>query len=173
MNGLEDCVLTKKIVVTKSGLGNRAKWTVHNSGALNDEGKEGSFMSDELSNDRRYTEKEIQAILKRASELQATRAENPSAADGTTLAQLQQPAAEIGIDADLIAQAAQSLNPGEDAGSSSLLAGGPWKVDFDQIVPGEVTEENWAFVVDEMRAATGRVGSARNGASKPTNSSTA
>jgi len=116
-------------------------------------------MSKEPTDDRRYTEKEIQVILKCAGELQAARTENaPGMLGGTTLAQLQQAAAEIGIDADLIAHAAQNLPLSQTEGQASGLLGGPWKVDSDQLVPGVVTEETWPFVVDDMRAATGRVG---------------
>jgi len=116
-------------------------------------------MSNEPSDDRQFTDKEIQAILKRAGELQAARSEHGSGTlGGTTLAQLQQAAAEIGIDAELIAQAAQDLTVGKTSGQSSHLLGGPWRVDVDQWVPGAVTEETWSLLVDEIRAVTGRVG---------------
>jgi len=116
-------------------------------------------MPNEPSDDQRFTEKEIQVILKRAGELQAARTDSGAGMAGsTTLAQLQQAAAEIGIDAELIAQAAQDLTVGKTSGQSSHLLGGPWNVDVDQWVQGTVTEETWALLVDDIRAVTGRVG---------------
>ena len=115
-------------------------------------------MTRDPSADRQYTEKEIRAILERAGKLQEARTPAGIGSAGTTLAQLQQAASELGLDPDLIAQAAREVETEETATKGSWLLGGPWKVDYDQILPGTVTEENWPFLLDEMRAATGRVG---------------
>jgi hypothetical protein len=110
------------------------------------------------SADRPYTEKEIRAILQRAGKLQEARTSGGISSGGTTLVQLQQAASELGLDPELIAQAAREVETEDTATKSSWLLGGPWKVDYDQILPGTVTEENWPFIVDELRAASGRVG---------------
>ena len=115
-------------------------------------------MTRDPSSDRQYTEQEIRAILQRAGKLQEARTPGGIGSGGTTLAQLQQAASELGLDPDLIAQAAREVETEETATKGSWLLGGPWKVDYDQILPGTVTEESWPYILDEMRAATGRVG---------------
>lgn len=115
-------------------------------------------MTRDPSADRQYTEKEIRAILQRAGKLQEARTPGGIGSGGTTLTQLQQAASELGLDPDLIAQAAREVETEETATKGSWLLGGPWNVDYDQILPGTVTEENWPFLLDELRAATGRVG---------------
>ncbi len=115
-------------------------------------------MARDPSSDRQYTEKEIGAILQRAGKLQEARTPGGIDSSGTTLAQLQQSASELGLDPELIAQAAREFETEETNSKGSWLFGGPCKVDYDQILPGTVTDENWLFLVDEMRAASGRVG---------------
>ena len=115
-------------------------------------------MAMDPSADRQYTEKEIGAILERAGKLQEARTPGGIGSGGTTLAQLQQAASELGLDPDLIAQASREIETEETASKGSWLMGGPWRVDYDQILPGAVTEENWPMLLDELRAATGRVG---------------
>lgn len=115
-------------------------------------------MTKDPSADRQYTEKEIRAILQRAGKLQEARTPGGIGSAGTSLAQLQQAASELGLDPDLIAQAATEVETEATATKGPWLLGGPWRVDYDQILPGTVTEENWPFLLDELRAATGRVG---------------
>jgi hypothetical protein len=109
---------------------------------------------------RQYTDKEVRAILQRTVALQATGdPANPAqSADGTTLDQLQQAAAELGLDPALVARAAAEVVADPDPGRGSWLLGGPWSVDSDYIVEGMVTEDDWPLLLEEMRAATGRVG---------------
>ncbi len=115
-------------------------------------------MTRDPSTDRQYTAKEIRAILERAGKLQEARTPAGIGSAGTTLAQLQQAASELALDPDLIAQAARDVETEATATKGSWLLGGPWKVDYDQILPGTVTEANWPCLLDEVRAATGRVG---------------
>ena len=106
---------------------------------------------------RRYTEKEVREILSRVAKLHGERASG-DADHGSTLQQLEQAAAELGLDSSLVRQAALDIDTDTGAGSSSLLLGGPWNVDSDRIVPGRVTVENWSGIVEDIRSATGRIG---------------
>jgi hypothetical protein len=107
--------------------------------------------------DRQYTEKEIRAILQRAGKIQDAITSGENGFEGTTLAQLQQAASELALDPEVIAQAAREVEIEATVAKSTGLKGRPWKVDFDQIVPGAVTEDTWPYIVDEIRAVTGRV----------------
>ncbi|MCW3098259.1 MAG: hypothetical protein JWL77_3877 [Chthonomonadaceae bacterium] len=110
---------------------------------------------------RHYTDREVGAILKRAVEIQAGHSDGGlalDALDGTTLDQLQQAAVELGLDPALIAQAAAEVRDVGGVGRVTRLFGGPWSIDSDHIIEGMVTEEDWAALVEEIRASTGRVG---------------
>src|SRR5260221_4435167 len=111
--------------------------------------------------EQQYTEQEVSAIIRRAGELQPARTpgkgDSPALA-GTTLTQLQQAAAELGIDPDLIRQAAGDVAAEDSSDPYSRLLGGPWAVDSDSFVRGSVTEDNWPELIDGIRASTGRVG---------------
>lgn len=116
----------------------------------------------ERGEDRRYTEREVRAILQRAVELHAAFVSGEEAcgaeATGATLAQLQLAAGEIGIEPRLIEQAAAELDAEPRAGYVARLVGGPWFVESDRLVSGTIGEEGWPLLLDDMRAATGRVG---------------
>ena len=112
-------------------------------------------MPERQSDEPRYTEKEVSAILKRAAELQG---EGVLATGGTSLAQLQQVAAEIGIDPVRVQQAAAELNTKGQTGPGAAWLGGPWGVDYDKLLPGVIDADSWPGVVEDLRAETGRVG---------------
>jgi len=112
-------------------------------------------MSEHESDGIRYTEKEVRAILKRAAELPG---EGALATGGTSLAQLQQAAAEIGIDPVRVQQAAAELNTKRQTGPGAAWLGGPWGVDYDKLLPGVIDEDSWPGLVEDLRSETGRVG---------------
>ena len=113
-------------------------------------------MSESKTNEPRYTEKEVGAILKRAAELQAGA---PPRGGETSLSQLQQAASEIGIDPENLRRAAAEIESGSLHGPGATWLGGPWGVDYDRVLPGVVDDDSWPTIVEDMRAATGRVGS--------------
>jgi hypothetical protein len=113
------------------------------------------MMPESHNDESRYTEKEVSAILKRAAELQG---EGVLATGGTSLAQLQQAAAEIGIDPVKVQQAAAELNTKGQTGPGAAWLGGPWGVDYDKLLPGVIDEDSWPGVVEDLRGETGRVG---------------
>ena len=72
-------------------------------------------MHEDERSSRRYSEKEIGLILRRATEFQRS---EPSAADptGLTLAELQEVASEVGIDPAYLRRAAAELETGSGSG---------------------------------------------------------
>lgn len=96
-------------------------------------------MTDSEHTPRRYTEKEVGIILRRATEMQTS---EPSAANpsGFSLADLEEIADEAGIDVRFLRQAAAEL---ETVGPSTLgvrLAGAPVTIRLERTVPGELPE---------------------------------
>ena len=97
-------------------------------------------------------------MLKRAAELQG-----PTDTSGLTLAELEQIAAEVGIDPAFVKTAATELEEGRpDTGFH--FWGGPLSVDLERIVEGRVSEAKWEEAVAEIRRVfetageTGKVG---------------
>jgi hypothetical protein len=109
---------------------------------------------------RKFTEKEAGAILRRATELQAEEASAP-VGDGTSLAQLQQAAAELGIKSELIARAAADIASGKKSPSASSFWGSPRKIEVERMVGYPITEESWPVILEQMRSVSGRVGDSR------------
>ena len=95
---------------------------------------------------RRYSEAEVAAIFQRAAE-----ADPPgSASRGLTLAELQDIGMEVGIPADAIALAAQSVEQGEPQTSRKYL-GLPIGVSHSVQLGRRLTDEEWERVVVDLR----------------------
>ena len=94
-------------------------------------------MPDLPTSPRRYDEKEVSHLFERASELQRAlpSAQNPT---GLTLAEIQEIAAEAGLDAGLIRQAASELEVGGTSGWGAKLLAAPLNVSLEQTLPFEV-----------------------------------
>ena len=108
-----------------------------------------------MSKKRLYSDTEISAVLKRAAELH--RDQGPTDTSGLTLAELEQIAAEVGIDPAFVKTAATELEEGRtDTGFH--LWGGPLSVDLERIVEGEVSEAKWEEIVMEIRLIFGAAG---------------
>ncbi len=112
-----------------------------------------------MSNDRLYTEKEISKILKRAGEIQASEREKVTM--GLSLEELQQLAEEVGLEPDIIANVAETIDiepENEDVGFlSSLMM--PTKIDLEHVIQGEISEDEWPEVVAMMERHSGKAGS--------------
>ncbi len=119
-----------------------------------------SQASDERLPARRYGDKEVARILKRATELQ--RAE-PSAADpeGLTLAELSEIATEAGIDAGLLQRAATEVDM-RPSGSSlvEMLAGAPISVCVERTVSTEFGPDRFDAIIPLIQQATDGKGTA-------------
>ena len=116
-------------------------------------------MNDQLPGPRRYTEKEVGFILQRATEMQ--RAE-PTALDpaGLTLVELEEIAAEAGIDPGMLRQAANELHVHRPPTLGSRLAGAPVSVDIERVIEGELPWERLEELVPTIQAGTAGQGTA-------------
>src|SRR3989442_10487183 len=110
---------------------------------------------------RRYSGGEVQEIVKRASELEATTA---TAGGAMTLGGVEALAAEVGIASRVVRAAAESLVP---AGTLTPAAGpprpnrwvgGPTTLLFERVVEGEVPDSEWLGLVDEIRRVMNNAG---------------
>lgn len=113
-------------------------------------------MADEHAPRRLLSEKEVSRVLKRATELQE--AEGLAETTGLSVEELQQIAAEVGIDPRHLAVALAELEQGGDKRFHWL--GASPSVDLERVVEGEVSEEQWEAMVVEIRQAFDLVGGA-------------
>ena len=110
---------------------------------------------------RRYSEGEVQEIVKRAAEREAT---TPTESGAMTIGGVEALAAEVGIAPEIVRSAAQSLarpTPGNTAvGSPGVqrLIGGPTRLLFERVVPVEVPDEEFPTMVEEIRRILQNVG---------------
>ncbi|MEN8145392.1 MAG: hypothetical protein ABFS14_10630 [Gemmatimonadota bacterium] len=110
-------------------------------------------MSDTDRTSRRYTDKEIGLILRRASSLQRAEPSGPDPS-GFTLAELEDVALEAGIDTRLLRQAAAELDAGETGTLGQRLAGGPTTIRFERTVAGEIPKEKLGDLIAIIERAT-------------------
>ena len=110
-------------------------------------------MSDIQRGSRRYSEKEVGLILRRATELQRAEphAEDPT---GLTLAELQEVAGEVGIDPRYLRRAAAELEGEGSPDVWSKLAGAPVSFVLERTVPGEFPESRFEELVPLMQVGT-------------------
>ncbi|MBT8338049.1 MAG: hypothetical protein KJO11_15780 [Gemmatimonadetes bacterium] len=118
-------------------------------------------MNDLPTRPRRYDEKEVSRLLERASELQRSR---PTAPDptGLTLAELQEIAAEAGLDPEHLQRAAVELDRPEVAGGGvgASLAGAPTRVLLERTLPVEVSPAVFDQLVPIIQIAADAPGQA-------------
>lgn len=101
-----------------------------------------------MSNKRLYNDKEISAVLKRAAELQ--RDQGPDQTSGLSLEELEQIAADVGIDPAFVKTAAREIDQ-EHTQEAYRALGAPTFVDLERIVDGGMSEERWGEIVAEIR----------------------
>ena len=112
---------------------------------------------------RRYSDEEIQEIMRRAAELDATQ---PTMSGALTIGGVQSAAAEAGIPADLVRRAAAELGrPRQPPSMSppakgfwSKVIGGPTRLLIERVVPGEVPDSEFPTMIEEVRAGMGSTG---------------
>jgi hypothetical protein len=116
-------------------------------------------MSESRDGERIYSDKEASELLRRAAELQDSVAEGGMPRTGLTRAQVEQIAAEVGIEARFVREAmAEASAQRPNAASESRLFGGPLALESTRIVPGEATEAQWEAIVREVRRIIGDSG---------------
>jgi hypothetical protein len=110
---------------------------------------------------RRYSGGEVDQIVKRASELEATA---PTQSGAMTIGGVEALAAEVGIKPDLVRQAAQEVRqrstpqaPAEHLTPNQWI-GGPTRIYFERVVDVEVPEAEFPTMVEEIRRLVRNVG---------------
>lgn len=118
-------------------------------------------MTDLPAGPRRYNENEVSRLLKRATELQKSRATSPDPS-GLTLAELEEVALEAGIDPGLLRRAAEELDTdtGPLEGWGPKLAGAPTRVLLERTLPFEAPESVFAQLVPTIQIAADSPGQA-------------
>lgn len=115
---------------------------------------------------RRYRPDEIDEIVKRASELEAS---NPTGTGAMTIGGVEAIARDVGISPTVVRSAAASLTrhatPREVAPVPAAMPtplhrfiGGPTRLRFDRVVDGELAESDYLVLVDEIRRTMQNVG---------------
>ncbi len=107
------------------------------------------------SEDRTFSEEEVDEILRKAVEGDAPIA--PSGSDGMSLTELKDIGVEVGIDPQRIEDAAHSLTRPPEIQSNALV-GGPTALDYEVRVPGEIPANRVGEVVALIRRITGKPG---------------
>jgi serine/threonine protein kinase len=111
---------------------------------------------------RKYRRDEIEAIMNRAAEIEAT---NPTMSGAMTMGGMEQIARDVGIEPRHLRSALASLSPRRPTREAALeqpkrniLIGGPTRLLFERIVEGELHEGDYSLLVDEIRGVLKEVG---------------
>ena len=111
---------------------------------------------------RKYRPDEIDAIVKRASELEVS---NPTTSGSMTIGGVEAIAREVGIAPELVRKAERSLaqrtysrEHAMEAPKRNVLIGGPTRILFERLVDGELDERDYSEMVDEIRRLMKEVG---------------
>ncbi len=114
-------------------------------------------MTHDREHRRRYGDKEVGLILKRAADLQREEPASEVEGAGLSLAELEEIAAEVGIDSRHIGRAATELDAvASHSGSTSRLAGAPLSIELERTIAGELSEDGLEHLIPEIqRAADG------------------
>jgi hypothetical protein len=109
-----------------------------------------------MSDQKTYSQKEISKILSKASEIQ-TQKDLYGDKEGLTEAELIQVAQEVGIDPDSLQLALELGDLSENDNSYSWISASP-NFQKTTLVDGEVSDENWEAIIQEIRRVTGGIG---------------
>lgn len=107
---------------------------------------------------RRYSDKEVRRLLQEAAELQEEEAGHLRGGEGAgmTLLELQEAAAEAGIDPRYLQRAAARIDQGGKPGLAAAFAGTPLTITVERAVRGELQDEDFErAVMDIQRAFSG------------------
>lgn len=109
---------------------------------------------------RRYDDDAVRGLLELATKIQeeeAGRGRGPDG-EGLTLAQIQEAAAEAGIDPEYVQRAAARMDCFESPEPGLRWAGTPLTIRTERIIPGEITHEDFWQVPAEMDAQYNSLG---------------
>ena len=108
---------------------------------------------------RRYNEKEVADIIKRASELQQLESTAESTT-GMSLTELEQVAREAGLDPALVRRAATDLDTRVTDRKPSPFIGAPTNLVLERTIDGEMPVDEYETLVLEIQRELGGVGQA-------------
>ena len=100
--------------------------------------------------DRRYSEEEVAKIFERAAEAQQSGRRQLASGDGMTLAELQEIGREVGIPAELVAQAASRLDQ-VPASPAPRILGIPVGVGQTVEIGRKLSDAEWEQLVVDLR----------------------
>lgn len=107
---------------------------------------------------RSYNEKELRALIQRATEL------HEEASGGSerslSLEEIEHIASELGLPPEYMRTAALELENRDNSDNKFSLWGAPFIIDQTRVVEGTMTEEQWQHIVLELRRFSGRTGKA-------------
>jgi hypothetical protein len=109
-------------------------------------------MRETVQRPERFSEEEVQQVLRRAAELQQQDSRVPTDVRALSLAELEQIAADSGIDVQQIHRAILELE-GRRHRAGSVLLGAPARVHLERVVKGESPRGAFEPLVSEMNRA--------------------
>jgi len=115
-------------------------------------------MNEQAPQRRRYGDKEVGLILKRAAELQRQEPASATEGGGLTLSELEEIAAEAGIDPRYLRRAATDIDAGGStlsSGKASYFFGAPLTIELERTLAGEFPEEEFSLLVPDVQQAAG------------------
>ncbi len=111
-------------------------------------------LEDAFSGTRRYSEEQAQEIIQRAAELEA----RPTQDSSLSLGGVQQLAAEVGIAPEHVREAAWALAEPETQIPRGGYFGVTGKIDMRQVLSGEVAQQDYGAILEEIRHTIGQSG---------------
>ena len=116
-------------------------------------------MSDTPESTRQYSDREVRLILKSAVELQQRRADRTGeGSGGMSLAELEQVAAEAGLDPNFVRRAAAQLDAVGPPSNHNAFLGGPTQLVLERVVNHTIDPARFDALLDVVRAVTHEVG---------------
>ena len=116
-------------------------------------------MPDAPDSSRQYSDREVRLILKSAVELQQRLADLAGErAGGMSLAELEQVAAEAGLDPTFVRRAAAQLDAPAAPSDRSIFLGGPTQLVLERVVNLTIDPDRFDHLLDVVRAVTHEVG---------------
>jgi hypothetical protein len=109
---------------------------------------------------RRYTDREVRLILKSAVELQQRAADGAEPSGGLSLSELEQVAAEVGIDPTVVRRAAATLDARGDDDAGSRFLGGPTEILVERIVDRPLDDGDFEGLLGVVRGQSRHLGEA-------------
>lgn len=102
-----------------------------------------------MSSKRRYSEKQVTRVLRRAAEIQS--AGRTDSADGLSEDEILRVGAEVGLDAGAVQKALAEVGVNDDDAQTRWL-GAPEQYELERVVEGELDAHAWREMVAELNA---------------------